>query len=415
MGIKKLPSYRDYWSSSLELRDSYIASTMSVNRFGWLLSNLHINDNSKMPTRDSPNYDKLYKVRPLLEKLTETYKTCYAPSEFQAIDESMIPFKGRSCLKQYMPDKPTKRGYKVWVRADSYGYVVQFQIYEGKRKDIVEKNLGLRVVKELTIDLVGKNYSVYFDNFFSSVELLIYLQQNKINAAATTRPNRKNFPKDFPTDKEMIRGNFAWRSTRTGITATKWKDRKGIHFLSNMHSPLTETSVRRKEHDGSTKQIACPAVVQDYNKHMGCVDKADMLKTIYCIDRKSRKWWHRIFFHMLDTTVVNTFIIYSQLTEGKKLTLKQLRLAIAISLIGIPQREKVGRKSSTPVHHFKTYVSQEVRYNKSEHLPVRTTSRRCGHCSTVAEVHRTKWACSVCKVALCLSDNRNCFLGFHTK
>jgi len=36
----------------------------------------------------------------------------------QSIAEAMILFKGRSSLHQYMPLKPTKRGYKVWVSAD---------------------------------------------------------------------------------------------------------------------------------------------------------------------------------------------------------------------------------------------------------------------------------------------------------
>jgi len=40
-------------------------------------------------------------------------------------------------------------------------------------------------------------------------------------------------------------------------------------------------------------------VVADYNKDMGGVDKADMLRSIYDLDRKSRKWWHRLFFAML--------------------------------------------------------------------------------------------------------------------
>jgi len=33
--------------------------------------------------------------------------------------------------------------------------------------------------------------------------------------------------------------------------------------------------------------------VKDYNENMGFVDKADMLKALYEVNRKSRKWWHR--------------------------------------------------------------------------------------------------------------------------
>lgn len=41
MGIKKLPSYRDYWSSSELLHDNYISKQMNVKRFSWILSHLH--------------------------------------------------------------------------------------------------------------------------------------------------------------------------------------------------------------------------------------------------------------------------------------------------------------------------------------------------------------------------------------
>ena len=49
------------------------------------------------------------------------------------IEEAMIPFKGRLGFKQYLKDKPTKLGVKVWVlAAASTGYVKHFQIYTGK-------------------------------------------------------------------------------------------------------------------------------------------------------------------------------------------------------------------------------------------------------------------------------------------
>lgn len=91
-----------------------------------------------MPNRGDPNYeiyDKLYKVRPLLDSLSKTNKDSYNPTREQSVDESMIKFKRRSSLKQYIPDKPIKRGYKVWTLADAHGYVCQFQVYEGKKNN----------------------------------------------------------------------------------------------------------------------------------------------------------------------------------------------------------------------------------------------------------------------------------------
>ena len=74
---------------------------------------LHFADNSSLPERDDPQYDRLGKVRPVMEKLQERFTEVYQPHCENAIDEAMIPFQGRSTLKQYMPAKPVKRGIKV--------------------------------------------------------------------------------------------------------------------------------------------------------------------------------------------------------------------------------------------------------------------------------------------------------------
>ncbi|XP_049782541.1 piggyBac transposable element-derived protein 4-like [Schistocerca cancellata] len=135
MGIKRMPAYRDYWSSAPELHDRYIASLMAVNRFGWLLRNIHLNDNTLHPEKGHPGYDKLYKLRPVIKILSESFSKCYQPSKHLAIDESMIKFKGRNSMKQYMRDKPIKRGYKVWMLCDKTSYNLKFDIYTGKTDD----------------------------------------------------------------------------------------------------------------------------------------------------------------------------------------------------------------------------------------------------------------------------------------
>lgn len=97
-------------------------------------------------------------------------------------------------MKQYMPMKPSKLGFKVWVRADSANsYVCQFQCCTGKAGNTTEVGLGGNVVTTLTRELVGKNYSVYMDNFFSSIELFQRLLDGNIYATGTLRSNRKNF------------------------------------------------------------------------------------------------------------------------------------------------------------------------------------------------------------------------------
>ena len=108
----------------------------------------------------------------------------------------MVGFKGRSSLKQYVPKKPTKRGFKVWCRCNSMnGYTSSFQVYAGKQGDSTETNLGARVVKDLAEDSQGKNYFLFFDNFFYSPTLLANLSDSKIYCVGTVAANRKEYPK----------------------------------------------------------------------------------------------------------------------------------------------------------------------------------------------------------------------------
>lgn len=140
-----------------------IHATDKVLVDSWQLAN-----NNLTPRRTDHNYDKLYKIRPYINKIRKSFKNNYYPTQNTAIDESMVKFKGRSSLKQYMPKKPTKRGYKVWTKCASTGYCLDFDIYTGKVGDRVETDLGGKIVRKFCEDLEGKNQRVYFDNYFNS-------------------------------------------------------------------------------------------------------------------------------------------------------------------------------------------------------------------------------------------------------
>lgn len=82
---------------------------MNRNCSKWFLGHLHVNDNSAQPSQNYQNYDKVYKIHPLLEILSKAHKDRYKPSRVQLIDKSMIQFKGRSTFCQYMPQKHIQR------------------------------------------------------------------------------------------------------------------------------------------------------------------------------------------------------------------------------------------------------------------------------------------------------------------
>lgn len=401
MGIKKSPSYRDYWSSDPKLKDPFISNLMSRHRFDWILFNLHLNNNVLMPNRNSPDYDRLYRVRPFIDMILGNFKKCYLPGEFLAVDESMVKFKGRC------------RGYKIWVLADKNGYFLNGDIYTGKSEEGVTKDLGGSVVRKLTNDLQGGAHKIFFDNYFTSYDLIKDLKDQSLDSCGTVRKNREKFPTQLKGDQSMKRGDLDWSISEDGIAAIKWKDKRVVNMASSYHDPRPVVQVVRKQKNGQSIEINCPVAVRNYNSNMNCVDKFDQMKKVYEIDRKSHKWWHRIFFYFLDATIVNAFIIAKELMSYQE-CMKSFRLEIVDGLVAASYTQK--RKSTGPtikVSKYKPHIPVEVRKYESAHQPRRGSRRRCALCSTKAKQIRTDWGCSICNVPLCLGKQKDCFQNYH--
>lgn len=190
----------------------------------------------------------------------------------------------------------------------------------GKSGNTSEKSLGARVVKQLLAPLQNKNYFLYFDNYFTIYPLIKYLKSKGINACGTVNMTRKFLP-ELKNDKSLNQGEYDWRVDQNSISIVKWKDKRSVALLSNFHDPKNTDLVPRTAKDGTVTMIPCPKVLNDYNQNMNCVDKLDQNKKSCKIDRKSKKWWHRIFFHFLDIAVVNSHVVYKQST-GNIITMK---------------------------------------------------------------------------------------------
>ena len=77
------------------------------------------------------NRDRLFKIRPLLDFLLPKFKQI-PQQQTLCIDEQMVPFKGYFALKQYLPQKPHKWGYKIFMLCNTCGIVHNFEIYSSK-------------------------------------------------------------------------------------------------------------------------------------------------------------------------------------------------------------------------------------------------------------------------------------------
>lgn len=423
MGYHELPSWKHYWNQDPDLSVPFISSVLSRNRFLQILSNIHLNDNNAMP---EGNTDKLYKLRPLIDSLNNQYAKLYSVSRYVSVDESMILFKGRSSLKQYNPMKPIKRGYKLWSMADMDGYLYKFEIYQGKNNRQIDATmpkyfgLGDKVIYQMTKSLHGKFHEVYVDNFFTSVPLMEYLLSHQVLCCGTLRANKKYLPKNLSCDKDLkMRGDFDYRVSKDDIVVYKWQDNKPVHFISNFHG-TEETEIKRKNKDGSIMMIPSPHAVKDYNKYMGGVDKADMYCALYGTSRKSKKWWHRIFFGLVDRSVCNAYVVYKKLKD-EDISLLNFRRSVTQSMITKGRPVKLGRPlvtgSQLTAKRRKSNYSVPASIRKENlgiHWPEHEAKRgRCEVCSKKKLEARPFVKCSACKVYLCISDKRNCFKEYH--
>lgn len=412
MGIHKLPSMKDYWSVEEGLGNLLIQKAMTRSRFLIILQNLHFTDNlQELPSKDSENYDRAWKLRPLFEHLGRHFKDAYQPESHQSIDEHMCKFKGKSLMRQYMKNKPIKWGFKFWFRCGSKsGYLYEFDMYVGK-KEKTEFGLGESVVLSLCKSLKNTNCFVYFDNFFTSPTLIAKLLDNGIYGTGTVRANRKHMP-TLKNDKQLTRGEHDWLACK-GITATKWMDNKSVTLLSSCHDPRVVQQIDRRVKGSKDKvKVSCPNLIHEYNQYMGGVDLSDQMKVSYQVDRRSKfRFYLRVFFDFLDVSVVNSNILYNKMDSAVAMSSMDFRFSLARSMIGKFSNRKRAVPTSRPSKRSKGESFEVV-----DHLPQFAATRaRCAVCSLKKIENRTSVRCVSCNIPLCLQKERNCFYMHHTK
>ena len=101
---------------------------MSRTRFKALMAMLHVVD----PTNEDESH-KLRKVESFINYFESRGLALYQPSKNLTFDERLVKSCHWSEIRQYIKDKPTRWGIKLWVLADSSnGYTADFNVYIGK-------------------------------------------------------------------------------------------------------------------------------------------------------------------------------------------------------------------------------------------------------------------------------------------
>ena len=75
------------------------------------------------------------------------------------------------------------------------------------------------------------------------------------------------------------------------ILALRWRDKRDVTVLSTKHTPAVMTVSIRMQGGHVSKEK--PMAVNDYNRHMGGIDKSDQMLDYYSFTRKAVKWWKK--------------------------------------------------------------------------------------------------------------------------
>ncbi|KAL7381175.1 hypothetical protein ABVT39_001510 [Epinephelus coioides] len=253
------------------------------------------------------------------------------------VDERLVPFRGRCPFKQFIPTKPGKYGIKIWVTCDTRSsYAWNMQIYTGKPAAAPsEKKQGMRVVLDVTEGLQGK--TITCDNFFTSHALGLELLKRKMYMVGIVRKNKPEFPPALVARKNRAQflSKFVFTETHA-LVSYHPKKQKNFLLMSTLHR---DTAV-------SNREDKRPRIIEDYNHNKGGVDNLcvayciliihniyDIISekdntlnfcvtSVYMCKRKTARWPLAVFFNILNVSVYNAFVLWSEIhtawNQGKK-------------------------------------------------------------------------------------------------
>lgn len=429
MSLVQLPNVPSHWS---KIGTSMIQEAMPLKKFENLRRRIHFNDNSKnLPSTDK-NIDRMYKIRPILDELNKNFAKVPLEQHL-CVDEQICSTKARNLLKRYLPNKPHKWGYKIFVLCGTTGFAYKIEPETGKENIVGDNEPDLGASSNVVMRLSrmiprNQNFKLYFDNYFTSIPLLVYLAIEGIFSVGTIRRNRIPNCK-LPSEKEMMkkeRGSgieYVCQAEGIDISTVSWKDSKIVNLASTFLGEIPKRKVKR--YDKIQKkyvEIDRPSIVGEYNAHMGGVDLIDSIMGRYKIKLRSKRWQVRVFYHLLDLVMANAWLLYkknrSNNTE-KLLPAAEFRLQIAETLLKYGQKINVknirslepqiqAKKRKGPAQHA---PPQALRLDQVGHWPIWTEKRiRCKmpNCQGV-----TQTMCEKCGIALCYNKHNNCYRAYH--
>lgn len=212
MSLVNISNIRKYWAPYLG--NQLIQETMNINTLEKIRSLLYLND------KTIKTIDKTHKIRPIIETLMKKYSSIPL-EENLSINEQMCSIKSRCSLKVYMPNKSYNGDINYFFfLCGAFGFAFNFELCTRQEnnpnhREDTEPDLGASanvVVRLSRLFPKNQNYKLYFDNYYTTLPLLVYLRKRKMFSLGTVRRHRLKNVK-LPDEKVTMkkpRGSIAY-------------------------------------------------------------------------------------------------------------------------------------------------------------------------------------------------------------
>ena len=295
-------------------------------------------------------------------------------------------------------------------------HLVNFEIYQGKSltdTSLTGKTFGkataplVEMINNMSPEVKCLPFHFYFDNLFTSFNLLIHLQNNGYGGTGTIRENRipKNCP--LPSKKEMLkeeRGKFHSAIDRdNGLFLCKWNDNSVVCAASNTCGMNPVTNLKRYSQQAKKHiQVPHPSPLTEYNRYMGGIDRMDQNIGQYRKNIRNRKWYWPLFTWLLDVAIHNAWLLYRTQNEISHLNFRREVVQVYLKRYSVPPKGPGRNPSLTNIN--------DLRYDRLDHLIQKVSDEKGRRCAGSNCKTKARTQCRKCDVGLCL----DCFIPYHT-
>jgi len=402
MGLMPHPRLEEFWKQQPADTPPHLAHPnfqhiMTYKRYRQIKDALHFANND-LDTAGDP----LFKLRPAIAALRATFKKYFSLGTDACIDEGIIPFKGVNPHRRKIPKPGGSTGFKALILACSdIHYCYDFLIDVCKEEQTIQQHI------EPLVSNLSRGQVLYCDRWFGTIAVVQWLKTLEIGYVGTFLENR-NPAKMCLLPPKSPKGAFK-ACKKDGICICRWEDQSQCCFIMTavgINQVLYARKQKTGPNAGQKVPIPAPEAAKKFNFKMGGVDRFDQMKAKFysCCGRfKTKKWYHKLWFGLVDILLVNAWLLYKHTQKDAKHFDFMHTLAQQLIAPYLQEKQEAQPNKDTTSHlaHFKVDPTTQAR-----------PQRNCYGCSSLRKRVRTTYGCSSCKRALCLAcyaEHKKCF------